>query len=105
MKPQKIKLVYLATAREDILDIARYHLEKVGVASSRKITEKIESGINRLTIFPLMGQTHPDPILANSNFRKLVVASPYVCIYKVIDKDIVIFRIVNGTTDYPKLLK
>lgn len=105
MKLPKNRLVYLAPAREDILDIARYHLEKVGVNSAREITEKIESTINRLTQFPLMGQTHPDNVLAESGYRKLVITSTYVCVYKVIDEIIYIYRIVNGKTDYPKLLR
>jgi toxin ParE1/3/4 len=52
-----------------------------------------------------MGQTHPDPVLAANGFRKIVVSSPYVCIYKVFDDTIYIYRIVNGKTDYPKLLR
>jgi plasmid stabilization system protein ParE len=105
MKPPKNKPVYLAPAREDILDIARYHLEKVGVNSAREITEKIENTINRLTLFPLMGQTHPDHVLAESGYRKIVITSTYVCVYKVIDEAIYIYRIVNAKTDYPKLLR
>lgn len=105
MQPPRNKLIYLAPAREDILDIARYHLEKVGVNSAREITEEIERTINRLTQFPLMGQTHPDPVLAESGYRKLVIISTYVCIYKIFDDGVYIYRIVHGKTDYPKLLK
>lgn len=105
MPPQRNKLIYLAPAREDILDIARYHLEKVGVNSAREVTVEIERTINRLSQFPLMGQTHPDPVLAENGYRKLVIASTYVCIYKVFHDDVYIYRIVNGKTDYPKLLK
>lgn len=105
MKPPKNKLIYLAPARGDLLDIARYHLENVGVSSAREITEKIENTINRLTLFPLMGQIHPDHVLAESGYRKVVVTSTYVCVYKVIDEVIYIYRIVNAKTDYPKLLR
>ena len=105
MQPQRNKLIYLAPAREDIMDIARYHLEKVGVSSARKVTAEIEQKVYRLSEFPLMGQTHPDPILAKSGYRKLVVTSTYVCIYKVFDDGVYIYRIVNGKTDYPKLYK
>jgi toxin ParE1/3/4 len=105
MQPVKSKIIYLLTAREDILNIARYHLEQVGPNSARKITNTIEQTINHLEYFPLMGQTHPDPVLAANGFRKIVVSSPYVCIYKVFDDTIYIYRIVNGKTDYPKLLR
>jgi plasmid stabilization system protein ParE len=105
MKPQISKLIYLAPAREDILDIARYHLEKVGVDSARNITEEILGNIDRLAQFPLMGPLHPDPVLAENGYRKLVITPIYVCIYKVFDDSIYIYRVVNGKTDYPKLLK
>lgn len=105
MKPQISKLIYLAPAREDILNIARYHLEKIGVDSARNITEEIVGNIDRLAQFPLMGSTHPDPVLAENGYRKLVITPIYVCIYKVFDDGIYIYRVVNGKTDYPKLLK
>lgn len=104
MQPPRSNIIYLAPAREDILDIARYHLEKVGVNSARNITDEIEQSINRLAEFPLMGQTHPDPVLANGGFRKLVVSATYICIYRVFDNEVYIYRIVNGKTDYSKLL-
>ncbi|MDD2282929.1 MAG: type II toxin-antitoxin system RelE/ParE family toxin [Eubacteriales bacterium] len=105
MTPQISKLIYLAPAREDILDIARYHLEKIGVDSARNITEEILGNIDRLAQFPLMGPLHPDPVLAENGYRKLVITPIYVCIYKVFDDGIYIYRVVNGKTDYPKLLK
>lgn len=52
-----------------------------------------------------MGQTHPDPILAASGYRKLVLTKTYVAIYKLIGDTVYIYAIVNGTTDYPRLLK
>ena len=61
--------------------------------------------IERLSEFPLLGQIHPDPLLASENFRKLVLTKTYVAIYKVIDGIVFIYRIVNAKTDYPKLLK
>lgn len=104
MSHPKNKLIYLRPAKDDILDIARYYIENVGVNSARKITNKIEETINSLRNFPLMGSVHPDPILGAHGYRKLVVSSPYVCIYKLIDDVIYIYRIVNAKTDYPKLL-
>lgn len=105
MQPPRSNLVYLAPAREDILDIARYHLEKVADNTARSITDEIERNIDRLAQFPLMGQKHPDPVLAKSGYRKLVVTSLYVCIYRVMEDGIYIYRVVNGKIDYPRLLK
>ena len=52
-----------------------------------------------------MGQTHPDPILAQAGFRKLALTRTYVAVYRIIDGVVTIYRVVNGRTDYPRLLK
>ena len=84
--PTKSKLVYLPPAQHDFEEI-------------------VKTTINRLRDFPLMGQTHPDPILAASGYRKLVLTKTYVAIYKLIGDTVYIYAIVNGVTDYPRLLK
>ena len=40
-------------------------------------------------------------MVASMEYRR-IVSGKYVCVYKVIDQAIVIYRIVNGATDYPK---
>lgn len=103
--PTKSKLVYLRLAQGDFEEIVKYHILEVGTASARQISATMETTINRLMDFPLMGQTHPDPILAASGFRKLVLTKTYVAIYKIIDDTVYVYRIVNGRTNYPRLLK
>ncbi len=105
MKPQKSKLVFLEPAKDDILSIAEFHLEKVGPLSAKKITDTLIDAIDRLVNYPLMGPTHPDPVLAEKGYRKLVASEQYVCIYKVFPNAVYIYRIVNGATDYSKLIK
>lgn len=103
--PSKNKLVYLAPASEDIEAIIKYHLNMAGVFSARKIYEIMRNEIGRLSDYPLIGQIHPDPLLASEEFRKLVITQTYVAIYKIIDGTVFIYRIVNAKTDYPKLLR
>lgn len=99
------ELAYLAEAEVDILSIVKFHLEKVGPESARAIYETIRWEIMRLQEYPLLGATHPDPELAMLGYRKLVLTQAYVAVYKVIDDTVLIYRVVNGATDYPKLLK
>ena len=103
--PTKSKLVYLSPAQSDFEEIVKYHILEVGTVSARQISATMEATINRLMDFPLMGQTHPDPILAAHGFRKLILTKTYVAIYKIIDDTVYVYRIVNGRTDYPRLLK
>lgn len=103
--PTKSKLIYLAPAQNDFEEIVKYHILEGGAVLARQISATMETTINKLMDFPLMGQTHPDPILAANGFRKLVLTKTYVAIYKNINDTVYIYRIVNGRTDYPRLLK
>lgn len=103
--PSASNLIYLAPAEKDFEEIVKYHILQVGTESARKIYSTMKDTIDRLQDFPLMGQTHPDPLLAADGYRKLVLTKTYVAIYKIIDNTVYIYRIVNGRTDYPKLLK
>ena len=101
----KHKLVYLPEAEMDMISIVKFHAEKVGPKSAREIYQTMRETIIRLQDFPLLGQVHPDPELALAGYRKLVLTHTYVAVYKMIDDVATVYRIVNGATDYPKLLK
>ena len=103
--PTKFNLEYLAPAASDFEEIVKYHITQVGVPSARKIYTLMETTISKLADFPLLGQIHPDPLLASQGYRKLVLNQTYVAIYKIIDNTGYIYRIVNGKTDYPRLLR
>lgn len=100
----KYKVEFLLAAWHDIDKISDFHLRMVGAASAEKITNKILDTLDRLADFPYMGAQHPDPVLAKYEYRK-VLCGDYVCVYKVIDSYVYVYRIVNGKTDYPALLK
>ena len=101
----KNKLVYLTPAMEDMEEIVKYHLVNLDVPYARNIYNKMKEEIGKLAEYPLLGQTHPDPLLASENYRKLVLTDTYVAIYKIIDDTVTVYRIVNGRIDYPKLLQ
>ena len=96
---QRAEIVYLRPALEDMEEIVKFHISEVGPASARKIYADMRRKLGLLAEFPLMGQTHPDPVLAQAGYRKLVLTRTYVAVYRVID------GVVNGRTDYPRLLK
>ena len=101
----RYKLAYLTPAEQDLKEIVKFHLNRVGVQSARAIYQEIRKTILRLRDFPLLGQIHPDPLLAAENYRKLVLTDTYVAVYKVNGDTVYIYRVVNGATDYPRLLQ
>lgn len=101
----KHKLIYLPAAQKDILDIVRFYADRVGPVSAGAIYQKLRAELLRLTEFPLLGPLHSDLELAQKDYRKLVLNQTYVAVYKVMDRQVVVYRVVNGATDYPQLLR
>ena len=100
----KAKVEILTPALNDIDQIADYHLLAVGPISAEKITDKLIDSIEKLSEYPLMGTEHSDSVLQKKGYRKLVCGD-YICVYRLIDDTIYIYRVVYGATDYPKLFR
>jgi len=103
--PQRADVVYLRPALEVMEEIVKFHISEVGSASAREIYADMRRKFGLLADFPLMGQTHPDPVLAQAGYRKLVLTRTCVAVYRIIDGVVTIYRVVNGRADYPRLLK
>ena len=98
------QLMILTPAWQDIDRISDLHLMLVGPKSAEEITDKLLDNIALLAEQPYLGALHPDPFLAGHQYRKLICGK-YVCIYKVTGQTVYVYRIVDGRTDYPKLLR
>lgn len=99
----KFKVEILTLALQDIEKIAEYHLKMVGPKSAQRITDKLLDAIEILGDHPLCGVKHSDEFLYKQGFRKLVCGE-YVCVYKIITDTVFIYRVVHGSSEYPKLL-
>lgn len=99
----KYKVEILLAAWQDIDRISDVYLRLAGAASAKKITDALLDTLARLGT-SLYGAQHPDPELARREFRK-VLCGDLVCVYKVIGQSVFVYRVVNGRTDYPQLLK
>lgn len=97
----KYSIEILSPAYRDLEKIASFHKKMVGSQSAQRITDKLLKSIGTLEDQPLAGSEHPDPLLNRQNYRKLICGD-YICIYKVIDSKVFIYRVVHGATDYPR---
>lgn len=95
-------LEFLPAAMDDLDRIADYHLSMVSANSAERITDPILETLEHLEQNPYLGSSHPDPVLASMEYRR-IVSGEYVCVHKVIEQSVVVYRIVHGATDYPKL--
>ena len=100
---KKYNLEILAPARSEMHEIARLHLELVGPASARKITDKIKRSLENLTTHPHMGTLFPDSALRREGYRKLIIGN-YICVYRLIGDTVFVYHIKDGRTNYQRLL-
>ena len=94
-------LAFLPAAMDDLDRIAEYYLAMVGASAAERVTDQILDTLSRLERYPYLGSSHPDPVLASMEYRR-ILSGEYVCVYKVIEHSVVVYRIVRGATDYPK---
>jgi plasmid stabilization system protein ParE len=100
----KCRVEILRSAWQDLDKISDLYIRMAGKASAQRMISEILETIRKLGDFPYMGAQHPDPELARLEYRK-VICRDYVCVHKIVEKTVYVYRVVNGKTDYPKLLK
>ena len=98
------KLDILLPAQAELEEIARVHMVLSGPQSAREITDKIYDAMGQLTYFPLSGPPVRDDELSAAGYR-YILAGKYLVFYRLLEGTVVIYHIVHGATDYPKLLK
>lgn len=94
----------LKPAWEELDHIADYHLAAVGKQSAKKVTDGILDLIDQLHDFPYSFPAVRDEELAQLGYR-MAIYKKYLIIYRIIDKTVFVYHIVNGATNYPSLLK
>lgn len=100
-----LQIEFLQAAWRDLDRISEFHLREVGPVSVETVMSKMLDMIDILGAHPYAGSLHPDPELARQEYRKLVFTKTYIAVYRVIGDTVYIYRVVNGTTDYPALLR
>ncbi len=100
-----LRIEFLRAAWLDLDYISEFHLREVGPVSAEAVMSKMLDMIDILSAHPYAGPLHPDPELARQEYRKLVLTRTYIAVYRVIGDTVYIYRIVNGRTDYPALLR
>lgn len=99
---KRFELTILKPALDELLEIAHKHMELVGPQSARRITDKIRNTLDRLCVHPRMGMAMDDRELGRPGFRRIICGN-YLCFYRLIGDAIVVYHIVDGRTDYPRL--
>jgi plasmid stabilization system protein ParE len=99
----KYKIKVLQIAREDLGEIY-FYIASDNPQAAINMTNKIIDRIDALAELPFLGKIVPENELAKREFR-MVIVDNYIVFYKVIDEEILVYRVLHGMRDYPDLLK
>ena len=92
---------FLTEALGDLEEIILY-IAQDNPQSALRMHDKIVEKAEGLSVFPKRGRLVPDKKMAEAGYRMLVI-KPYIAFYRVIKRDIFIYRVLHGATNYPLL--
>ena len=94
---------FLEVAVGDLEEIVMY-IAKDSKEDATKLYNLIIEKAKRLATFPNLGRQVPDKKICKIGFRMVIISS-YIMFYRVIDEDVVIYRILHGRRNYPNLFE
>jgi len=92
---------FLQEALDDLEEIVLYIAQDSRTAALRmhdRIIEKAED----LSVFPKRGRPVPDKKMSAAGYRTLGI-KPYIAFYRVVDRNVFIYRVLHGAANYPIL--
>jgi len=92
---------FLQEALDDLEEIVLYIAQDSRQAALR-MHDKIIEKANDLTIFPKRGRLVPDKKMGAVGYRMLGI-KPYIAFYRIVDRDVFIYRVLHEATNYPLL--
>lgn len=105
MAEYEYSLDYLLAAKNDIAEIGSMFVMLGNINGAARIRGKIKKAAELIQAMPYIGVSVHDPKLAKAGFRMYIIEN-YLMLYKVFEeeKKVLIYRVVNGKTDYPTLM-
>jgi len=95
------EVLFLQEALDDLEEIILYIAQDSKTAALRMHDEIIKKA-DDLAIFPKRGRPVPDAKMSKAGYRMLLI-KPYIAFYRIIDQNVIIYRIIHGATNYPAL--
>ena len=92
---------FLQEALDDLEEIVLY-IAQDSRAAALRMHDRIIEKANDLMVFPKRGRLVPDKRMSAAGYRMLGI-KPYIAFYRVIGRNVLIFRVLHGATNYPLL--
>ena len=98
---EKYEVRFLQEALDDLEEIVLYVARDSRATALRVYGELIEKA-DELSVFPKRGRHVPDAKMSKAGYRMLL-AKPYIAFYRIIDRNVFIYRVVHSAVNYPSL--
>ena len=92
---------FLQEALDDLEEIVLYIARDCPTAALNMHDRIIEKA-NDLSRFPKRGRLVPDKKMDAAGYRMLGI-KPYIAFYRIVDRNVFIYRVLHGATNYPLL--
>ena len=92
---------FLQEALDDLEEIILY-IAQDSKAAALQMHDEIVKKANNLSIFPKRGRLLPGEKMRKAGYRTLII-KPYIAFYRVIGRNVFIYRVIHGLTNYPML--
>jgi len=102
MSKSSYHLQIFPTAEEDFEEIVDY-ISGERVSAARQFILKVETSLNNLVKFPLIGKIYEEVKIPHKGYRYIVVDN-YLIFYKIENVSVNIYRIIHGARDYKSFL-
>lgn len=102
--PYQVEFLYEALC--DMSEIVSSFVMLGSKNGAIRIREKMSKAAKQAACFPYSGVSVPYDRLAKQGYRMIIVEK-YLMFYRVFDDEqkVIFYRVLNGTRDYPNLLK
>jgi toxin ParE1/3/4 len=92
---------FLEEALNDLEEIVLF-IAQNSRQSALRMHDKIIEKANDLEVFPKRGRLVPDKKMSEAGFRMLGI-KPYIAFYRIINRNVFIYRALHGASNYPVL--
>ncbi len=99
-----MKVVFLHSAEQDLLELKSYVLKNFGAAAWRASYRKIRDAVSRLKKFPNGGHVPDELVRLNIGHYRQVIAGMYRIIYEVRDETLFIHLVCDTRKEMRALL-
>ena len=92
---------FLQEALDDLEEIVLY-IAQDSRQAALLMHDKIIDKANDLSVFPKRGRLVPENKMAAAGYRMLGI-KPYIAFYRLLGRNVFIYRVLHGATNYPLL--